>query len=193
MKNKGLKIKDLVTVGVFAVIYFVVMFCVGMIGIVPILFLVYPAILAILSGVIIMLFMIKVQKPWGLFILGMIPPLVMFAMGATFVLPAISFAVIFTAELIRKSGDYKSFKHNTLAYGVFSTWICGSLMQMLLAKEQYIELSMMMGEAYVTTLEKLITYPNMILVFLATFISGIFGALLGKAVLKKQFEKAGIV
>ena len=45
MKENRLKIKDLVTIGVFAVIYFVVMFSVGMIGLIPIMFLVYPTIL----------------------------------------------------------------------------------------------------------------------------------------------------
>lgn len=40
MKEKKLKIKDLVTIGVFAVIYLVIMFSVGMIGVIPILFLV---------------------------------------------------------------------------------------------------------------------------------------------------------
>lgn len=65
MKEKKLKIKDLVTIGVFAVIYFVVMFGVGMIGMVPILFLIYPSILGIVTGTIIMLFMAKVQKPWA--------------------------------------------------------------------------------------------------------------------------------
>ncbi len=36
MKEKKLKIKDLVTIGVFAVIYFVVTFAIGMIGVIPI-------------------------------------------------------------------------------------------------------------------------------------------------------------
>ena len=60
MKEKKLKIKDLVTIGVFAVIYFVVTFAVGMIGVIPILFLIYPTILGIVSGTVVMLFMAKV-------------------------------------------------------------------------------------------------------------------------------------
>ncbi len=67
MSNK-LKIKDLVTTGIFFVIYFVVMFAVGMIGLVPILFLIYPSILGIVTGTIILLYMAKVAKPWALFI-----------------------------------------------------------------------------------------------------------------------------
>ncbi|OXZ31190.1 MptD family putative ECF transporter S component [Finegoldia magna] len=193
MDNKKLKVKDLVSIGVFGVIYFALMFGVGMMGMVPILFLIYPTVLGIIAGTVVMLFMTKVQKPWALFILGMISPLVMFAMGHTYVLPLFSLIVMMVAELIRKIGNYNSFKYNMLSYAVFCTWICGSLMQMLLAKEKYIELSMMMGKDYVDALENLITYPHMALVALGAFLGGIIGAYIGKALLKKHFEKAGIV
>lgn len=188
-----LQIKDVVTIGVFAVIYLAVMFCVGMIGIVPILFLVYPMLLGIVSGPIVMLLMAKVQKPWGLFILGIIAPLVMFLMGHTYVVLVHSIIVMLIAELIRKKGEYKSFFYNALAFAVFSTWSCASLMQMLWARERYMELAMMMGEAYVRALERLITYPNMAMVYIGAVIGGLFGAYIGKIFLKKHFIKAGIV
>lgn len=194
MDNKKLKVKDLVSIGVFAVIYFVLMFGVGMMGMIPILFLVYPTVLAIVAGTVVMLFMTKVQKPWALFIFGMIAPLLMFAMGHTYVLPVFSLIIMIIAELIRKIGNYNSFKYNMLSYAVFSTWICGSLMQMLLVKEKYLEMTLgMMGKDYADALENLITYPHMALVALGAFIGGIIGAYIGKALLKKHFEKAGIV
>ena len=193
MTRDKLKVKDLVTIGVFAVIYFVLMFSVGMIGVVPILFLVYPTILGLVTGTPIMLFMAKVRKPWALFILGMISPLVMFAMGHTYVLPTISLIVMLLAELIRRKGGYRSFKYEMISFAVFNTWICGSLMQMLLAKKKYIELSMMMGKDYVQTLERLITYPNMVLVYIGAVLGGIGGAYIGRKILKKHFIKAGIV
>ena len=56
MKDNKLKIKDLVTIGVFTVIYFVFMFGVGIMGVIPILFLIYPTVLGIVTGTIIMLF-----------------------------------------------------------------------------------------------------------------------------------------
>ena len=194
MDTKKLKVKDLVSIGVFAVIYFVLMFGVGMMGMIPILFLVYPTVLAIVAGTVVMLFMAKVQKPWALFILGMISPLVMFAMGHTYVVAVLSLIVMTIAELIRKIGNYNSFKYNMLSYAVFSTWICGSLMQMLLVKEKYLEMTLgMMGKDYADALENLITYPHMALVALGAFLGGIIGAHIGKALLKKHFEKAGIV
>ena len=193
MVNQKLKVKDLVSIGVFGVIYFVLMFVIGMMGMIPILFLIYPTVLGIIAGTVVMLFMTKVQKPWALFIFGMISPLVMFAAGHTYVVVVLSLIVMIISELIRKIGNYNSFKYNMLSYAVFSTWICSSMMQMLLAKEVYIEHCKMMGDDYVVALEKLITYPHMALVALGAFLGGIIGAYIGKALLKKHFEKAGIV
>ena len=194
MDNKKLKVKDLVSIGVFCVIYLVLLFGVGMMGIIPILFLIYPTVLGIVAGTVVMLFMTKVQKPWALFIFGMVSPLVMFAAGHTYVVVVLSLIVMIIAELIRKIGNYNSFKYNMLSYAVFSTWICSSMMQMLLVKEKYLEMSIeMMGKDYVDAMEKLITYPHMTLVALGAFLGGIIGAYIGKALLKKHFEKAGIV
>ncbi|EEU13051.1 MptD family putative ECF transporter S component [Anaerococcus vaginalis] len=193
MDNKKLKVKDLVSIGVFGVIYFALMFGVGMMGMIPILFLIYPTVLGIIAGTVVMLFMAKVQKPWALFIFGMISPLVMFAAGHTYVVVVLSLIVMIIAELIRKIGNYKSFKYNMISYAIFSTWICSSMMQMLLAKEVYVEHCKMMGDDYVVALEKLITYPHMALVALGAIVGGFIGAYIGKALLKKHFEKAGIV
>ena len=193
MKDNKLKIKDLVTIGVFTVIYFVFMFGVGMMGVIPILFLIYPTILGIVTGTIIMLFMVKVQKPWSLFILGMLSPLIMFLVGHTYVLVLHALVVMFIAEMIRRVGNYKSLKFNMIAFAVFNTWICGSLMQMLWAREKYIELSMMMGKEYVDAMISLITYPHMALVYAGALVGGLVGAYIGKNLLRKHFTKAGIV
>ena len=193
MKEKKLKIKDLVTIGVFAVIYLVIMFSVGMIGVIPILFLVYPTILGIVSGTVVMLFMAKVQKPWALLIFGMLTPIFMMVEGHTYILVLHAFVVILIAELIRRAGNYNSFKYNMLSFAIFNTWICGSLMQMLWAREKYIEMTMMMGNEYVDILIKLITYQHMALVYLGAIIGGLVGANIGRILLKKHFIKAGIV
>ena len=193
MKEQKLKIKDLVTIGVFAVIYLVIMFSVGMIGVIPILFLVYPTILGIVSGTVVMLFMAKVQKPWALLIFGMLTPIFMMVEGHTYILVMHAFVVILIAELIRRAGNYNSFKYNMLSFAIFNTWICGSLMQMLWAREKYIEMTMMMGNEYVEALERLVTYPHMALVYIGAILGGLIGANIGRILLKKHFIKAGIV
>ncbi len=193
--SQNLKIKDLVTVGIFFVIYFAVFFVVGMMSLVPLLFLVYPAADAIVCGVIVMLFMAKVPKKWALLIFGMIGPLLMWAMGHTFVLPLISLVFIAIGEFFFRKGQFKSFKFNMIAYGFFACWPVGSLMQILLVKEQYLEMSMEwgIGEDMIQTIDALVSYPSMVLITAGTFLGGLLGALIGKKMLKKHFKKAGIV
>ncbi len=190
-----LKIKDLVTIGVFTVIYFVLMFLSGMIGIVPILYLAYPTVAGIITGIVIMLFMAKVQKPGGLFILGLICSLIVIAMGNTYVILVHALISMVIAEIIRKTGGYKSFKYNMLSFAIFNTWICGFLMQVLLAKDKVIEIAETrgMGYAYIMKLIALLNFSSMILVYIGAIVGGIIGAYIGKAFLKKHFEKAGII
>lgn len=190
-----LKIKDLVTIGVFTVIYFVLMFLSGMIGIVPILYLAYPTVAGIITGIVIMLFMAKVQKPGGLFILGLICSLIVIAMGNTYVILVHALISIVIAEIIRKTGGYKSFKYNMLSFAIFNTWICGFLMQVLLAKDKVIEIAETrgMGYAYIMKLIALLNFSSMILVYIGAIVGGIIGAYIGKVFLKKHFEKAGII
>ena len=195
MKTEKLRIKDLVTIGVFTVIYFVLFFVAGMVGMVPILYLAYPALAGIITGIVIMLFMAKVQKPWGLFILGLICGLIVVAMGNTYVILAHVVISMVIAELLRKKGEYRYFKYNMLSFAIFNTWICGFLMQILLAKDKVIELAETrgMGHDYIMKLITLLNFRSMILVYIGAIVGGILGAYIGKVFLKKHFEKAGIV
>ena len=195
MKTEKLRIKDLVTIGVFTVIYFVLFFVAGMVGIIPILYLAYPTLAGIITGIVVMLFMAKVQKPWGLFLLGLICSLIVIAMGNTYIIVIHAVISMVIAELLRKKGEYRSFKYNTLSFAIFNTWICGFLMQILLAKDKVIELAETrgMGHDYIMKLISLLNFRSMILVYIGAIVGGILGAYIGKVFLKKHFEKAGIV
>ncbi len=193
--KKNLKIKDLVSIGVFFIIYIMLFFTVGWIGLVPILFLCWPCILGIVGGTVVMLFMAKVPKPWALFIFGMLSPLLAMTMGHTWVLLVVALVCVGLAEFIFRKGGFRSFKHNALAYGVFSCWLSGSPMQMLLVHDQYMKMGASTGGSpeYMKAIESLISWPVMGLVILGAFAGGIIGAFIGKAMLKKHFQKAGIV
>ena len=185
-----LEVRDLVTIGVFGVIYFVCMFAVGMMGVVPILYLFYPMVFGVVGGPIVLLFMAKVQKPWALVIFGMITPIIMFLFGHTLLVPGVALVTILVAEGIRRIGKYRSLRYNMLAYVVMAS----SLLQMVVMKERYLELTEAeMGREYTEALEKLISVRNMGFVYLGAVLGGIVGAFLGRKLLKKHFEKAGIV
>ncbi len=189
-----LKTKDLVMIGIFFVLYFVLSFVIGMMGIVPILFLVYPTVLGIITGTLILLFMEKVQKPWALFILGMLMPLSMFAMGHSYIVPLLSFIFMGIAEFFFRKGEFKSFKYNAISFAFFNCWICSSLSQILLVKEQYMAVHEKAGmdHSYFVEYEALMSWPVFALVVLGAFVGGLIGAYIGKKMLKKHFKKAGL-
>ena len=53
--TQKLKIKYLINIGIFSGIYFIVMFALDMMGIAPVMFLIYPFFNSIVSGVIVIL------------------------------------------------------------------------------------------------------------------------------------------
>ena len=71
-----------------------------------------------------------------------------------------------------------------LSFAIFNTWICGFLMQILLAKDKVIEMAETrgMGHAYIMKLIALVNYRSMILVYIGAIVGGIIGAYIGKEI-----------
>ena len=116
-------------------------------------------------------------------------------MGNTYIILIHAVISMVIAEFVRKIGGYKSFKYNMLSFTIFNTWICGFLMQILLAKDKVIEMAETrgMGYDYIMKLIALLNFRNMIFVYIGAIVGGIIGAYIGKVFLKKHFEKAGII
>ncbi len=193
--KNSLKIKDLVSIGVFFVIYTFIMVVGMIIGSNPLFFLIVPFVLAIVEGTVVMLFMAKVPKPWALFIFGMLGPLMAWGTGHTFILPLAAFIFAGLAELIFRKGGFKSFKYNALAYGVFSCWLSGGPSEILLVHDRLLNMRAKSGFSpeLLDGLVSLVSWQTIGLVILSAFIGGLIGAFIGKAMLKKHFRKAGIV
>lgn len=194
MKKENLKLKELVTIGVFMAIYFVLMFGIGTpLGMTAVGFLFYPFVISLVSGIILMFFMAKVQKPWGLFIFAVLPGLIMTLLGHTPVLLIHSLIIAFLAEWVRRIKGYQSINGNILAYSVFCLWVPGSFLQIFIMQEAYYQMAeKMMGAAYAT---EMISLPPwiMIVLYVSSFIGGLLGGKLGAKVLQKHFKKAGLV
>ena len=192
MKDK-LQAKDLIRIGVFTAIYFVIFFACGMLGYIPALFLALPVIAPIVTGIPFMLFLTKVKKFGMVTIMAVLLGIVMFATGHTWVpvITGLIFGVL--ADLIFKAGSYRKVKNTVLGYGVFCIWIMGPMLPIWLMRESYFDyMESSMGSEYVNTV--LAWTPNWVAIaaLAVTFLAGIAGAYVGKAVLKKHFERAGI-
>ncbi len=123
-----LKGRDLINIGIFTAIYFVIQFVFMLCGgIHPALWVFMPALDGLFAGIPFMLMCAKVQKPGAVVIMGLIVALIYFATGMfTPLILAMMAASCVVAEVIRAVARYRSFLGNAVAYAVFGLGMCGS-------------------------------------------------------------------
>lgn len=188
--------KDLVTIGVYSAIFFIINLVVMMTsGIAPVLWLGMAPILALLCGVIYMMLITKVQKFGAVLIMGMIVAVIYFTTGMFTWLILATFAVCgIAAELIRYAFGYQSFKGNLAAYCVFALGIIGSPLPLWVMGDSFINsiLEAGMDPSYVDTIQAMISGWSLAAVIIATIIAALIGGLIAKNMLKKQMKKGKI-
>lgn len=195
--NKKLKGKDLITIGIFSAIYFVINFIfMVMGGLHPIMWILMPGLIALFTGVPYMLMTAKVQKPGAVFLMGLITGLIYFATGQfTMVILAAFVIGCSLAELVRFFTKYGNFMGNALSFALFSLGMVGSPLPIWLFKKSFLAQITEQGMSpdYVSSLEALTANWMLIVLFAAPIIGALIGAFIAKGMFNKHFEKAGIV
>lgn len=188
-----LNAKDLINVGIFTAIYFVIFVAGMMIGYIPIFIPLLCVICPILCGIPFMLYLTKVKKFGMVTLSGTILGLINMVIGSGLMILAFGIGAGLIADLILKAGKYKSWKFTLLGNGVFSLWLMGYVSRMFFTRTDFFaSLVEGYGQEYVDTLMSYTPSWMFPVLFVATIVGGIVGALLGKSVLRKHFEKAGI-
>ncbi|GAA0117344.1 MptD family putative ECF transporter S component [Clostridium senegalense] len=197
LKTNKLQTKDLVTIGIFTAIYFVITILVMiLVAIAPVIWLLYPGILAVVCGVVYMLLTAKIEKTGPVFIMSTITGIIYLVTGeCTWVILATYVVTGLIAEVIRSSFGYKSFKGNLFAYCVFSLGMIGSPLPLWLFHDSFIQsiIEMGMDPSYVEKISTMVSGWSFIGMIIVTIICAIIGGFIGKSMLKKHFQKAGIV
>ena len=80
-ETKKLKGRDLITIGIFSALYFILNFAAMITGFVPVLWLLLPGVAGVLTGIPFMLMESKVQKPGAILIMGLITAVLYFVTG----------------------------------------------------------------------------------------------------------------
>lgn len=196
-QKKGMTGKDIITVGIFSAIYFVINFAFMLLsGLHPLLWILMPGLIAVFAGIPFLMMCAKVPKTGAVVLMGFITALIYFVTGQFTVVILIAFAVsCILAELCRICSHYRSFRGNALAYAFFSLGMIGSPLPVWIMRDSFLAQISQQGmpEAYVSTLAAL-TSPGMIVVLVGTPIVGaILGILLARGMFRKHFEKAGIL
>ncbi|MFI3115710.1 MAG: MptD family putative ECF transporter S component [Clostridia bacterium] len=197
MNNLKMQTSDYITSGIFSLIYIVVTFVVGAITQSnPFTFLLMPMACAFFAGPIYMLYVAKIPKRGSIMVLGLISGIISF-FGGMFWMMAVCFILLgIVADCICATGKYKSFKLNLLSYAIFSISPGGGHLAMFFLKSEFNEF--MQGKGDISMFEKSINLVAenwwvALLIAVSSVVFGIIGGLIGKKMMKKHFERAGIV
>ena len=192
--DRSLKPKDLITVGIFTALYFVVFFGFGMLGFFgPAVHAVGIVLGSLANGIVFALYVTRIRKPGMVFLTAIVSSLLMVLTGhawTTLVTAAVFSAL---AELVLASGRYRSARASLIAYGVFSLWVAGPILPLYLQHDAYIaNIGEQMGEDYARAWDTLFSPTFMAGLLVAVFLASCLGGLLGQKMLRKHFVRAGI-
>ncbi len=196
MDTKKLTAKDFITVGIFTALLFVVEFACGMLGFIhPYIVAAYVVMIPVVGAIPMMLFYSKVEKFGMISIMSVLIAIIMFITGMGFLGAPLIILVGVVADFIAKAGDYKSFKMIALSYGVFCLWICANYFPVIVTAGSYRESLVEEGYSveYVDSLFRAINSKTIWALLILCIVFGYIGAYIGKLVVNKHFEKAGIV
>lgn len=194
--KERLTVKDLVTTGIFSALFFLATMIGGMFfASNPVLTFLFPSVVALVTGPVYLLLLAKVPKHGPVIILGILMGFIMFVTGMYWVWSVAYILLAIVAELISGIGKFKNMKLNILGFMIFSLNSIGSYMMLWINQQEYIEYLVGKGteQSYMNTMiatAKDWMLPAMIV---ATLICALISGLLGRRLLRKQFEKAGII
>ena len=194
MESKKLKAKDLINVGIYTAIYIVIFFVVGMLNAIPVLYPFLYILIPLISGIPFMLFLTKTDKFGMVTIMSVICGVFWFLMGYTWtaIVGYVVFGII--SDLVLRAGKYKSFKIDVIGYWLFSCGMIGCQAPMWVMSDTYMAgIEQSMGAQYASELARYMPSWMGIAAIAIIFVGALLGSLLGHKMLKKHFERAGIV
>jgi len=192
--EKKFELKDLITVGVFTALYFVIVMLVGCIGFIPIFMVIMPLIGPIIAGIPLMLYFSKIKHFGMVTITSIIIAVLMFVTGHPY--PIFIFCIVagLITEFVLKAGKYESVKYCVIGSATFSLWLLGMVIAFFFSFRESYFASLLdgYGQEYVDAMQSYTPDWMFFVMILMCLVGGTIGGLLGAKVLKKHFRKAGM-
>lgn len=187
--------RDFLNVAVFAVIYIVVVFAVAMLGIIsPLVMVITLPLVPLIAGIPYMLFLSRVRHGGMITLFGVVFGLTSMGWGHPWQGTLVIVGVSLLGEIVMYAGRYRSKWAAIWTYTIFSAWMIGPWIPMFLDRGAYIaeQGTATMGSDYAAQMDAILSAPVILSVWAAGIVFGFFGGLLGAAVLRKHFIKAGL-
>ncbi len=196
MNNNKLEVKDFISIGLFSAIYLVLYLALIItLGMVPVIYFFIAAISNLIMGTIYTLFISKVGKKYSVAIMGsLIVLIVSFMTGVVWTKLVFGLGAVALAEFFVSRGEYKSFKLNTISFVCFGFLLFGTYASFWILKDEFMQMLIEhSGTEYADIIATFINPTMLIVIIVVTIIGAIAGSFIGKGLLKKHFERAGIV
>lgn len=190
-ENK-LKMKDIATIGIFSALLFVVTMVAGaLMGISMVLNMYSVAVVAVLSAPLYMLIMAKVHKKGAVLLTFAIVGILWGLFGGIFVLIwMLGFGVV--GEVLASKSKYQNYKMLTVSFGLYSV----GYYLAAIAPLYYYPAFWYGFDRPKETVDAMIAAAHSTAGLAAipvTLIAIVIGAVIAKRMLKKHFEKAGVI
>ena len=188
--------KDLLNVGIFTAVYFVLNLLVAaVLGLIPAVSMLVPLVSSFILGIPMMLYFMKIKK-FGMVLITYIVYGVLLALagvGIYTLILGMVFALI--AELLLRLGKYQKPNLAILAFAIASIGANGNVLSMVLASTEYLEgKAATYGSEYMQLMQSYFSeWWVLPLLALSAFLGGLLGGLLGKSVFKKHFIRSGVL
>ena len=193
-KSRAMGGKDVITVGIFSAIYFVINFAFMLLGgIHPLLWILMPGFIALFTGIPYLMMCAKVQKVGSVLLMGLITGLIYYVTGQFTVVILVSFVLACgLAEITRVITHYRSMAGNLVSFVLFSVGMVGSPLPIWLMREDFLRQITEQGMPadYVNTLAALSSNGMLIVLFLAPVVGAIIGGILARAMFRKHAAHA---
>lgn len=194
-QKKGLTVKDLIVMGVFAALLTVSSMIGGVIfAVTPTLTFYFSIGAALLPGPVYLLLLAKVPKKGVLTIIGAIIAILSLILGMHWAMCLGGLVCALLADVVAGLKQYRSKKINILSYIVYSFGPTGTYFAYFINPKAWANTMLSNGttQDYIHAMDKAASWWVLVIMIVGTILVAGLSGFLGSKLLKKQFEKAGI-
>ncbi len=189
---KKLKVQDLILIGVYAAMYFLIVSVATMLArfTIPIYnSLLIPSVSALISGTLYLIVINKVPKFGAITLVGAIIAIFFFAFGyfPLAFLPSILFPLL--ADLIQYQSKFPRQLKSYLSYTIFSFGLTGPILPLWFMKDAYVSSLLKRGKdmTYVQSVFEPVTSVSFIVSMLLVVVTSLIGLKIGYSIYNKHF------
>ncbi|MEG0551817.1 MAG: MptD family putative ECF transporter S component [Vagococcus sp.] len=191
---KGLKVQELISSGVYATVYFFVVFIATFLlrfTIPTFNTLFIPGLSALFSGVVYLIVINRVPKFGAITIVGSVMAVFFLIFGyfPLAFLPSIVFP--FIADWVQNKSALKGITKTYISYIIFSFGLTGPILPLWFMKEAYVASLLKRGKdmSYVNSVFEPVTTVTFFISMGATLVLSILGLIIGRRIYDKHFSK----